>query len=399
MDSYIQRVQIRYYKSLANVKVDLRPFTVFVGPNGSGKSNFIDALAFVQQCLADSIELAFKSRGGIGAVRMKSGGHPTHIGIGLNLILEVGAYAEYVFLIAAEPKENFRVARERCIVKHIMGPQYEFEVRDGEFIKEIPGIRPKISMDRLSLFAASGIDEFRPVYDFLTSMRFYSIAPARLRELQEPDPGEYLKREGSNAAAILKRLQDTENGMSKYERICRLLSRVVEGVERIEYHSVGQKETLRFKQQVGLRYPWTFDATNMSDGTLRVLGLLLSVYQQNRSTVIGIEEPEATVHPAVAELVVQILMEASRERQIITTTHSPDIIDHKTLSDEQIRGVLMKNGKTIIAPLSDSSREAIRSNLYTPGELLRNNELNIDIEKEDTDKQLDIFDRPFFEGK
>jgi predicted ATPase len=70
----ITEVQIRNYKSIAQAVVKLNGFTALVGPNGSGKSNFVDALAFVQQCLADSIELAFKSRGGIGAVRRRSGG-------------------------------------------------------------------------------------------------------------------------------------------------------------------------------------------------------------------------------------------------------------------------------------------------------------------------------------
>jgi predicted ATPase len=77
----IHQVQIKNYKSIAQVSVNLERFTVFVGPNGSGKSNFIDALAFVQECLSESIELAFKNRGGIAAVRRISAGHPTHIGI------------------------------------------------------------------------------------------------------------------------------------------------------------------------------------------------------------------------------------------------------------------------------------------------------------------------------
>ncbi len=61
----IRMVQIKNYKSLAAVSVELEPFTVFVGANGSGKSNFIDALAFVQESLSESVEIAFKRRGGL----------------------------------------------------------------------------------------------------------------------------------------------------------------------------------------------------------------------------------------------------------------------------------------------------------------------------------------------
>jgi predicted ATPase len=218
------------------------------------------------------------------------------------------------------------------------------------------------------------------VYDFLTSMRFYSIVPNRLREPQEPDSGDSLKRDGSNAAAVLKRLMAEAGGRERYERLCRLISRVVEGIKKVEYHAMGQKETLQFKQDVGRKSPWTFDAANMSDGTLRVLGILLAVYQPGRHSLVAIEEPEATVHPAATELIVEVLMDAAHERQVLLTTHSPDILDHKDLKDNQIRVVTMERGCTVIAPIAESSRRAIREHLYTPGELLRSDELNPDVD-------------------
>ena len=387
----IKEVQIRNYKSMERVVVQLNALTAFVGPNGAGKSNFLDAIAFVQECLFESVELAFKNRGGIGAVRRRSAGHPTHISIRLILDLGNDLTASYAFEIAAKPTERFRISRERCEVGRYMQDTVVFEVRNGKFIKEIPGIRSKVAPDRLALFAASATEEFRPVYDFLTAMRFYAIVPVCLRELQEPDPGDYLKRDGSNAAAVLKRLMES-NGGALYGRLCRLLSKVVEGIKKVEYRAFGQKETIRFKQDVGLKNPWTFDSLNMSDGTLRALGLLLAVYQPGRHSVIAIEEPEATVHPAVAELIVEVLLDAAKERQILFTTHSPDILDQKTLLDEQIRVVTVARNKTNIASLSPSNRKAIREGLYTPGELLRMNELNPDASvKESEAQQLDLF--------
>jgi predicted ATPase len=374
-------VYVRNYKSIGRAAVELSPLTAFVGPNGAGKSNFVDCLAFVQQCLSESVELAFKSRGGIGAVRRRSGGHPTHIGVRLVLELRDGVRADYAFEIAAKRSERFEVARERCIVwPHMEGQgEVSFDVQRGQFKKQIPGIRPQIPADRLALFAASNTDEFRPVYDFLTAMRFYAVQPARLRELQDPDPGESLKRDGSNAAAVLKRLKETSRGNGRYERLCRLLSKVVQGFQRVNPRSVGQKETLEFKQDVGQKHPWTFAPLSMSDGTLRVLGLLLALYQPGEPTVVGIEEPEATVHPAVAELVVDVLQDGAEERQILFTTHSPDIVDHKSLTDHQIRVVTAEANRTLICKISPSSREAVREHLYTPGELLRVGELAADV--------------------
>lgn len=392
MIPHIRRIAIRNYKSIGQASVALEPLTVFVGPNGAGKSNFIDAIAFVQECLSQSIELAFKSRGGIAAVLRRSAGHPTHIAIRLSLDMGNGISADYAFEIAAKPTERFSIARERCSILRFMKEESRFEVRNGKFSDEIPGIRPKVTPDRLALFAASATEEFRPVYDFLTSMRFYSVVPGRLRELQEPDAGDHLKRDGSNAAAVLKRLRDEAKGSERYDRLCRLLSQVVEGLEKVEYRPVGQKETLQFKQHVGLKYPWTFDALNMSDGTLRVLGLLLAVYQPGDHSVVAIEEPEATIHPGVTELVMEVLMDASNDRQILLTTHSPDILDTKDLPDAQIRVVTMDGSRTLISPASKSSRDAIRNRLYTAGELLRSGELGPDLSvARETARQFRLF--------
>lgn len=372
----LRQVHIRNYKSISQATVDLEPLTIFVGANGAGKSNFIDALAFVSECLSDSVELAFKSRGGIGAVRRRSGGHPTHIGIRLLIDLADGAIADYAFEIAAEKGERFSVSRERCHVKPFMEDALSFEVRNGEFVKEIPGIRSRVSSDRLALFAASATPEFRPLFDFLVGTRFYSIVPSEMRKLQPPDAGDILRSDGSNTAAVLKRIEDED--ADRYERICSLLSAAVEGIRSASHRSVGQFETIEFRQDVGQKHPWTFDSLNVSDGTLRMLGLLVAVYQRGPATVLGIEEPEATVHPAVTEQVLEVLRDSSRLRQILVTTHSPDLLDFPDIEDDQLRVVTNPRNATVIAPLADTSRRAVRERLFTTGELLRAGELEGD---------------------
>ncbi|MBM3335550.1 AAA family ATPase, partial [Candidatus Sumerlaeota bacterium] len=314
MISQIRQLHVRNYKSIGEVNVSLEPLTVFVGPNGSGKSNVLDALAFVQESLATTVELALKNRGGIGAVRRRSGGRPTHIGINLALDLEDGASAEYGFIIAAKPKERFRVAHERCCVKKLGEKDQVFELRNGEFRKKMPGVRAKVAFDRLGFSAACVLGEFRPVYDFLSRARFYSIIPDQLRQLQEPDPGEFLKRDGSNAAAVLKRLGEDEQGGERYACLCQTLAKIAPGLQRVEYRAVGQKETLRFRQDIELKRSCPFDALNMSDGTLRILALLLAVYQIDGASLVAIEEPGAIVYPASAEIVMRVLMETAAQR-------------------------------------------------------------------------------------
>ena len=389
----ITQVQVRNYRSLAQVVVNLESLTILVGPNGAGKSNCVDALRFVSDALNTTLELALKQRGGINAVRRRSKGHPTHFGVRVKMKWDNGRGAVYAFQVSALPQGDFAVKREMGkIWGSVFMPPHQFSVENGVLTTNVHGLRPKIEKDRLALTVLSAAEELRPLYDLLTQMRFYSLVPDKIRELQEPDPGQALKRDGSNAAAVLREIEKKSPG--DYERLCRLLAKVVPGTNSAAYLSLGSKETLRFRQDVGDANPWSFEALNMSDGTLRVLGVLLAVYQTPTPPFIAIEEPESTVHPAAAGVLVDIFAEACSRSQILITTHSPDILDSKDLTDGQIRAVEYQHGATTISTLGTVSREAIRKRLYSAGELLRLGELEPDRQASaELAEQLDLFAR------
>ena len=58
-----RRVDLRNYRSIESVSVELAPFSALVGPNGSGKSNFADALVFARDVATDAAS-AVERRGG-----------------------------------------------------------------------------------------------------------------------------------------------------------------------------------------------------------------------------------------------------------------------------------------------------------------------------------------------
>ncbi len=385
----IKSVEILNFKSLSDVRVDLEPFTVFVGTNGSGKSNFIDALAFVQECLADSVEVALNRRGGWAHVMnrakdLTSGAPYPGIRFSLSIELASDVTAEYTFEIdtwVEDISRPFSVAYESCIIEGPGGSRSEFLMDRGQFTTSVPGIKPHISANNLALRLVAGVEEFQQLWFFLDFMRVYAIEPRSLREFQIPDSGLLLKRDGSNATSVLKQIN--ERGSRLYPPVVQFLNKILAeacpGIHRVATKSVDNKEKLLFFQDIGLTEPVEFDALDMSDGTLRVLGLALSVLQP-LPKVVGIEEPEATVHPALLEMIMEILMGASNEKQVLITTHSPEILDQKELEDSQIRMVYLKKGQTVIAPLSESSRDVIRERLYSPGELLKMNEIRPDDE-------------------
>jgi predicted ATPase len=183
-----------------------------------------------------------------------------------------------------------------------------------------------------------------------------------------------LYADGSNAASVLQEIahQDPDN----LQRICELMEAIVPTIKRIDVKEYGGRLELEFTQRWdGGPNSLTLEATAMSDGTLRALGLLVAVYQKRLPSLIAIEEPEATIHPGALGIILDILRHASKRTQVIISTHSPEVLDADWLEDRHIRVVMWQDGATRVAPLDVRSREALRQHLMTAGELLRSNAL------------------------
>lgn len=240
--------------------------------------------------------------------------------------------------------------------------------------------------------------EFRPLYDALLRLGLYNFNPDVIRELQSPDPGEVLTSDGRNLASVLKRMAEQQR--DRMARVVELLGKVVPGITDITHRPVGKKETLEFRQLVaGSKDAWRFDAENMSDGTLRSLGVLVALFQPPASDgrtvrLVGIEEPETALHPGAAKVLRAALFEASRHTQVIVTSHSPDLLDDKQISADAIISVTSRAGETILGPVDEASKNSIRDHLFTAGELLRLNQIATD---ESVQQQLNASHRDLFE--
>jgi predicted ATPase len=109
--------------------------------------------------------------------------------------------------------------------------------------------------------------------------------------------------------------------------------------------------------------------------------------------LVGIEEPEVALHPGAAGVLRDGLAAASRHTQVLVTSHSPDLLDDKSISDENILAVTNRNGGTLIGPVDSAGRSAIRDRLFTAGELLRLNQLTPDLQEVERtpERQLELF--------
>jgi len=372
-EAIITQVQVQGFRSLENVTLELAPVTVLVGPNGSGKSAFVDALAFLQQALYSSPQVAFDSRGGFEEVITRTGHRPNTVSIQVQIQSRTpGAFSgSYFVRFRLKKRPSPLAVQESCEIT--TGPErtvQRFEVEDGKWTRSAAGLEPQLAKGRLALPLMTGLESFAPIYNALTSICVYHIGLETLRARQKADPGARLAMDGSNAASVVQRLLETDD--PAYQRVVQTIAAVVPSIRGIGVKTrPGERElTFTFSESFVGHQDVQFLAAGMSDGTLHVLGILVAAYQENPPALIAFEEPEAAVHPGAAAVLAEALQEAGLRTQVLITTHSPDLLTR--FETEMLRAVERTlDGVTVIAPIAESQREAIRRRLFSAGELHR----------------------------
>ena len=376
MPPFITSVELTNYRSIASCKVKLGSLNILVGRNGAGKSNFLDALTFLRDATRYSLDQAVRQRGGIAGVRRRSGRRPTDFAIKVRFRLPSGQEGTYGFRIGAMRGGRYAVRSEECRIDG--RPRHHFVVKDGR-VEGSPQVLPPSNPDRLYLVVAAGLPEFEEVLDGFEQMGFYNLDPAVMANPQSTHSPDLLHEDGSNTAAVLAGL--AAHAPDHKKRIEQYLQAVVPGVVDVNRIESGLQETIGFRQIVqGASAPLLFPAHAMSDGTLRALGLLLALFQcgtepWERLPLIGIEEPELALHPAATAVLLDALREASRHTQVLVTSHSPDLLDHKDIGVEELIAVDWRDGSTVIGQPGAAAISALQDRLYTAGELLRMDQL------------------------
>lgn len=358
----IKELSVSNFRSLGErISIRFGDFTALVGPNGSGKSNVVDALRFVKDSMQMGLSGAITHRHGIAAVRRWSGGHPFNVEIRLQLLLPSGS-GMYGFELRGDRQEEYRIKYEEAEVI-LDGQLSHFKVEGGEWHGP-DGLQPRVDDQSLTLPAVGGDRRFKPLLQALEQMAVYSIYPDTLSRPQKYSPEKPMTRHGDNWASILR---DQRKDTWQPELIS-ALEKLTGDIEDVRVKPAASYLVLRFKHSSPKKSHKWFEATQESDGTLRFAGILTALLQQPPVPVLGIEEPELTVHPGALPLMFDYLKEARERSQIIVTTHSPQFMD--LVDAEDVRVVQRIDGTTTVRRMAKRQRGAVRSGLLSLGELM-----------------------------
>ena len=358
----ITRLEIRNFKSLRHVTLDLRGMNLFVGANASGKSNFFDGLRVLQGIgngftVSEILDGKPKSatsevwegiRGGSAKACFEGREREDRFTIAVDGSLVDGSpehslehmagLTEWRYAVTVVPALG-RVAEESLEYggKHIYrsldsgwsGTPRTHKVR---YYKGNVGRQPHLHFESSYpvLTRLRGDDRVTPdhaqtttkIAAQLADMQRIDPAPAVLRGYSQAHRIERMGERGENFAALVKTLSEDPAAKAAYLGWLRELR--PEELDDVATLSGAVGEPLFMLREADREFP----APVLSDGTLRFAALVAAFFQPDMPRIMTIEEIENGIHASRARSLIELLRSrpADEKTQVLATTHSPTVL-------------------------------------------------------------------------
>ena len=181
----------------------------------------------------------------------------------------------------------------------------------------------------------------------LSNWSFFYFEPRdRMRRSSPIKEVRHIGLMGEDLAAFLNTLRAVSpRQLQGIEKTLHAIIPSVSGIE-VEPNDLGEVELRIVEGNTSI------PASVVSEGTLRMLGLLALNASTEPATLVGFEEPENGVHPRRIRLIAELLKSRSEQAdtQLIVTTHSPILPD--MLPNSDLYMCRKVEGKTEILPFS-----------------------------------------------
>lgn len=365
----LTRIHASNFKSLGeSVDLPLSSFVALVGINGAGKSNVVDVPRFVAHALRDGLDAAVTTRGNMRGLGRWSGGRPYDVSIRIDVARDEGAGFFDLRIGSQDGGDNYKVLHEQARWRDASGT-WDYVVGPSGW--DGPGgLSPRPDPGGLALPLVAADERFKLLHEELRSVAIYSIFPAVLRSPQQFDGSTPMLEHGENWATALRAVTRRKD---LHAELRTALAAIVGDIEDVRVKAVGGFLSPQFlhskSPEISSKRAKWFDSAQESDGTLRIAGILAALLQAPAPGLLGVEEPELTVHPGALSVIHDYLREASLRSQVVVTTHSPDLLD--LMPPEAIHVVERRGGVTTVSPMAIDQQQLVREHLTRPGELLR----------------------------
>ena len=353
--------------------MSLAKFNVIIGANASGKSNLAQIFKFLNDITLDGLDGAISQQGGMECLLNFTNSNSN---LSYEITFNVQTVNEkffiwqlakenadhtkviYRFEIQLDADSGVKIINDEWIIRANLSrggkdiPLFELSIKNddnklkihmntphnAQMENQLNQIKEYLEMlfspisytpKLLSLEQPVVIDFIlRIIGDFCNRIEIYNFEP-NLAKLPSPIMGTSdLEPDGGNLAAVMKNMMKDLNNRKMFAT---LIADVLPFVHSVDTEKLLDNSVMLVHQEKYFKNR-PIPATLISDGTINVTALICALYFQNNPLVI-IEEPERNMHPSLLSRIVDMIKDASSQKQIIVTTHSPEMIRYTDIEN------------------------------------------------------------------
>jgi len=309
----LNRIQIKGYKSIKDLDLSLGPINVLIGANGAGKSNFIGFFRMLSELIEGHLQIFVGRSGGANAM--------LHYGTKETRSIQAKLYFDrngYEIKLLSTQDDTLLFGKEILHFKTDPGPWYRESLGDGHKEALAPEKDAKIKYGVVN-YVMRALRSWK-VYHFHDTS-----ATSRMKQTGDLHENHRLESDAGNLAAFLYRLQ--EKDLSYYQLIRSTVRRIFPRFKDFALRpSPLNLDKIRLEWLEG-GSDYQFGPHQLSDGTLRFMGLATLLLQPELPPTILIDEPELGLHPSSLTVLAGLVRSAASRSQLILTTQSVSFLN------------------------------------------------------------------------
>ncbi|GHT81332.1 chromosome segregation protein SMC [Betaproteobacteria bacterium] len=325
----LQSIAVENFKSLQKSgAIRLKPLTAIIGSNGSGKSSLLEAVETYRKIVLGGLDAALEDWSGFEHIRHKS---VQHAMTGAAAADPSRQYNPMRFTLAFK-REKLPLRLEMAVNSRDQGNIVYIQNERITLGKDVLNRQPAFPEGRSMLALDQSIAH---VSEALRGIAFLRLNPVQIGALQPTRRSGGRMRLAADGANVAEYLIDLrKRSASAYEEITLAMRYVLPYASEVQPKMLDTGVIQRGYLQL-LEKHYEIPGWLMSTGSLRALPLIAILLDPDPPPVIFIEEIENGLDPRTIGLVVDLLKAAtsSGRTQIVTTTHSPYLLDQLDLDD------------------------------------------------------------------
>lgn len=359
----LKRLRLKNWRSMRDVTLEFTPITVFIGANASGKTNILDALYFLREALSEELWQVIVKRGGFSKIRhVDAKDEPIVLEYTFTHLEE--PQRSYIYTLTFKPPfslvGDILLWHEKLIVTHpeevIFDEHVNQDIADqeaaftksgqnairGYWIGHSLRLQEKTYQTGAKFPFISYINQFTKFWQLLDEM--FNPSFVQPNEARGLFPYHVIDRQAANLPFILRRIETAETFADSFKDLNRDLHFLLPHIRSVETYQ-DDYQVMVFLRENFATFTDSIQSPTVSLGSSRLLTMITPFYLLNlfnqAAGLVAIEEPDVSIHPLLFENLMLLFRryltpEEGYPRQLILSTHNPEILRHFSPQDVRI---------------------------------------------------------------